>query len=61
MGTILDGNIFWLFDATFGQQHEGNIYGHTDFWHYFQRYIYIIGPVIFYFFLYWFYRENSSI
>ena len=48
-GTILDGNIFWLYDQVFTS--EENRYGHGSFWQYFQRYIFLTGPVIFYFFM----------
>lgn len=41
----------WLVTQTFGADNESNRYGHTTFGHYFQRYIYVLGPVVFYFFL----------
>ena len=49
-GTIIDGDLFWLYEQTLGKENDSNRYGHTGFWHYFQRYIFVIGPVVFYFF-----------
>ncbi len=49
-GTLLDGDLFWLYERTIGKETVENIYGHKSFWHYFHRYIYVIGPVVFYFF-----------
>lgn len=45
-----DGNLKWIADATLGKEDEENRYGHTEFWHYFKRYIFVTGPVVFYFF-----------
>lgn len=49
-GTLLTGETLWLYEQTLGKENSTNRYGHTDFWHYFVRYIYVIGPVVFYFF-----------
>lgn len=49
-GTLIDGDLFWLFERTIGKETVENRYGHKSFWHYFHRYIYVIGPVVFYFF-----------
>lgn len=48
---IEDGDPMWLWKYTFGKEETGNRYGHTSFGHYFQRYIYVIGPVVFYYFI----------
>ncbi|NTW31809.1 MAG: tetratricopeptide repeat protein [Bacteroidetes bacterium] len=50
-GTLFEGDLVWLFGKTLGKENADNRYGHTDFAHYFVRYIYIIGPIIFYFFI----------
>lgn len=50
-GSIMEGGIFWLYEQTLGNGNVSNRYGHTDFWHYFQRYIYFLNPIVFYFFL----------
>lgn len=49
-GTLIDGDLFWLYENTLGKENDTNRYGHTSFWHYFQRYIYVVGPAVFYFF-----------
>lgn len=53
-GTYLDGGWMWLYDVTFGKDNDTNRYGNTGFGHYFQRFIYVIGPVVFYFFMFGF-------
>ena len=45
-----DADPFWLVNDTFGREGK-NRYGHRDVWHYFQRYAYVVGPVIFFFLL----------
>ena len=50
-GTLLEGDLFWLYEQTLGKDNSENRYGHTTFGHYFQRFIYVIGPVVFYFFI----------
>lgn len=40
----------WLVTDTFGREGK-NRYGHRDVWHYFQRYAYVVGPVVFFFLL----------
>jgi hypothetical protein len=48
IGTLVDGNLFWLYDQVFtGQENRS---GHGSFWQYPQRFIFLTGPVIFYFF-----------
>ena len=54
-GTIFDGNVFWLYDQIFTGKE--NRYGHGSFWQYFQRYIFLTGPVIFYFFMLGFFEQ----
>lgn len=49
-GTFFTGELFWLYEQTVGKENSSNRYGHTSFWHYFHRYIYVLGPVVFYFF-----------
>lgn len=44
------GDAFWLVHAVLQSGESGNRYGHQPFGHYFQRYIYVTGPVVFYFF-----------
>lgn len=46
-----DGDVMWMVNETFGKESEENRYGHTDFWSYFKRYIFVTGPVVFYFML----------
>ncbi|UTW61882.1 tetratricopeptide repeat protein [bacterium SCSIO 12741] len=48
-GSLIEGGAFWLYDETLGKENSSNRYGHTTLGHYFQRYIYVIGPVVFYF------------
>lgn len=50
-GAIITGNLTYLIDQTIGADNEKNRYGHTSFGHYFQRYIYAVGPVFFFFFI----------
>ena len=50
-GTYFDGDVFWLYNNTIGNSLEKNRYGNIGFWSYFHRYIFVIGPVIFYFLL----------
>lgn len=51
LGTFYkDGDVMWMVNETFGREDEDNRYGHTDFWSYFKRYIFVTGPVVFYFF-----------
>lgn len=50
-GAIITGNLTYLIDQTIGADNEKNRYGHTTFGHYFQRYIYAVGPVFFFFFI----------
>ncbi len=49
-GTLITGETFWLYEQTVGKENSSNRYGHTSFWHYFLRYIYVVGPIVFYFF-----------
>lgn len=50
-GTLHDGDPIWLYTKTIGSTPAENKYGQTGFGHYFHRYIFVIGPVIFYFFI----------
>ncbi len=49
-GWAIQGDPLWLYDQTFGKENSVNRYGHRPFSHYFERYPYIVGPVVFYFF-----------
>jgi tetratricopeptide (TPR) repeat protein len=42
-------SLLWLVDETLGKEDTKNRYGHKDFWHYFQRFAFVTGPVVFYF------------
>ena len=59
-GTLSNGDPLWLYHAVFTGQE--NRYGHGSFWQYPQRFIYLTGPIIFYFFMLGFferfYRRN---
>ncbi len=59
-GYILNGDIIWLFNQTIGKESPENRYGHTEFWHYFLRYIYVIGPIVFYFFFIGFFERLAK-
>jgi hypothetical protein len=48
-GALLD-NFDWMWLANQVFKNEENRYGHGTFWQYFHRYIYLTGPIIFYFF-----------
>jgi tetratricopeptide (TPR) repeat protein len=50
-GGLLKGDYLYLFNQTLGGETEANRYGHTSFGHYFRRYIYVTGPVIYPFLL----------
>lgn len=50
-GGIITGDFFYLINETVGKDNSTNRYGHTGFGHYFQRYIYVVGPIIYLFFL----------
>ncbi len=41
-------NPLWLLEETLGKEGK-NRYGHRDVWHYFHRFAYVTGPVVFYF------------
>lgn len=56
-GTLFTGETFWLYEQTVGKENGSNRYGHTSFWHYFLRYIYVLGPVVFYFFFIGFFEN----
>ncbi len=48
VGFIADGELLWLLKSAKGD--GANSYGHQAFNHYFLRYIYVVGPVVFFFF-----------
>lgn len=50
-GYLIEGDWRYLYNATIGQENKTNRYGHTSFGHYFQRYIYVVGPIIYLFFI----------
>jgi len=56
-GTLLNGDPIWLYTETFGTDNGENRYGNTEFNHYFLRFIFVIGPVIFYFMLIGFFQD----
>lgn len=41
-------SLLWLVDETLGKDGK-NRYGYRDVWHYFQRFAYVIGPIVFFF------------
>jgi tetratricopeptide (TPR) repeat protein len=41
-------SLLWLVDETLGKEGK-NRYGYRDVWHYFHRFAYVIGPVLFFF------------
>ncbi|MFN8393610.1 MAG: tetratricopeptide repeat protein [Bacteroidia bacterium] len=45
-GGIITGDFNYVFNQSFGQDKGVNRYGHTGFWHYFERYFYVTGPVV---------------
>lgn len=49
-GLIIENDAMYVINKTIGKENKSNRYGHTTFGHYFQRYIYVIGPVIYTFF-----------
>jgi tetratricopeptide (TPR) repeat protein len=50
-GGIITGDYFYVINETIGKDNSSNRYGHTGFGHYFQRYIYVVGPIIYLLFL----------
>lgn len=48
-GVVMTGDVAYLYNETLGGDNETNRYGHTSFSHYFERYIYFLGPIIFFF------------
>lgn len=50
-GWIIEGDFLYVINKTLGKDNETNRYGHTTFGHYFQRYIYVVGPIIYLFFI----------
>jgi len=50
-GGIIEGDFLYVLHNTIGKDNSSNRYGHTSFGHYFQRYIYLIGPVVYLFFI----------
>jgi tetratricopeptide (TPR) repeat protein len=49
-GTVMEGGILWILSKTAARDAAENRYGHQTFGHYFETYIYVVGPVVFYFF-----------
>lgn len=41
-------SLLWLVDETLGKDGK-NRYGHRDVWHYFHRFAYVVGPIVFFF------------
>jgi tetratricopeptide (TPR) repeat protein len=50
-GGIIEGDFLYVINETIGKENATNRYGHTTFGHYFQRYIYVVGPIIYLFFI----------
>ncbi len=50
-GFFESGDTLWLADRTVLGDNEENRYGHTTFGSYFQRYIWVVGPIVYFFFL----------
>ncbi len=52
-GALLSGtnDWLWLYHQTVGGEVKDNPYGHQEFTTYFSRYLYIVGPVVFFLFL----------
>jgi tetratricopeptide (TPR) repeat protein len=50
-GWLIMGDPLFLYHETFGRADEENRYGSQKFITYFERYFYVVGPVVFYFFL----------
>lgn len=50
-GWILTGDFLYVLHSTVGKDSGTNRYGQTTFGHYFQRYIYVIGPIIYFYFI----------
>lgn len=50
-GWVIDGDALYLFHQTIDKADEENRYGSQKFMTYFNRYLYVVGPVVFYFFL----------
>ncbi|NOX85703.1 MAG: hypothetical protein GXO86_07035 [Chlorobi bacterium] len=49
-GGLIEGDFLYVFTHTIGTGSSVNRYGHSDFWFYFHRYIFVISPIVFYFF-----------
>jgi tetratricopeptide (TPR) repeat protein len=50
-GGIINDDFMYVINQTIGKENSTNRYGHTDFNHYFLRYIYVVGPIIYLFFI----------
>ena len=50
-GWILTGDFLYVLNSTIGKDTGENRYGQTTFGHYFQRFIYVVSPVIYLYFL----------
>jgi tetratricopeptide (TPR) repeat protein len=48
---LITGDFIYVFHETFGVDKGQNRYGNTGLGHYFERYIYVVGPVVIWFFL----------
>lgn len=51
-GGIIEGDFNYVMNKTLNKDNATNRYGHTTFGHYFQRYIYVVGPAVFFFFIF---------
>ena len=59
-GGIITGDFNYLMSKTVNADNSDNRYGHTTFGHYFRRYIYVVGPIFFYFFILGIYKAIIS-
>jgi tetratricopeptide (TPR) repeat protein len=50
-GGFIADDFLYVLNNTLGKDNSSNRYGHKSFSHYFQRYIYMIGPIIYLFFI----------
>ncbi len=57
---FITGDFAYVFTETIGKDNSSNRYGHTTFGHYFQRYIYVVGPIFFFFFTFGIWKALAS-
>lgn len=59
-GGIITGDYLYVFEKTVGKENTSNRYGYRSFGHYFQRYIYVVGPIFFFLFSFGFWKIIRS-